>query len=280
MRQDLLIQLSAAVNTVPVFRQSAQRVLALCADTQCKPTELVNAIYKDPILTLKVLKVVNSPHYNLDHKVTSIEHALVHMGMNPIKNLLLPFTAGGQFIEDKNFGFDTHQYLLYLLCTAHLAKQLAVRIQYSDPIECFVAGLLHDFGKLVLAHAVPQEFAAALEQSRNSGCSLRDALQSTLNIDYAHLSAHLMEQWKFSTTLVQAVRHQHHDRLQHTDMNMCVFAAIQISKHLNIGFGGDNCAAPFPAAVQSRLGGTLEQVVASLPGLNPLFNDIKTHAQV
>ena len=280
MRQDLLIQLGTAVNTVPVFRQSAQRVLALCADTQCKPADLVNTIYQDPILTLKVLKVVNSPHYNLGHKVTSIEHALVHMGMNPIKNLLLPLTSSRQFIEDKNFGFDTHQYLLYLLSTAHLAKHLALSIQYSDPMECFVAGLLHDFGKLVLAHALPQEFAAALTRSRNTQQPLRDALQNTLNIDYAHLSAHLMEEWKFSAPLVLAVRHQHHDQVQNTDMNICVFAAIQISKHLNFGFGGDNCAAPFPDAVQNRLGGTMEQVIAALPGLNPLLNDIKTRAQV
>ena len=280
MRQDLLIQLSAAANTVPVFRQSAQRVLALSADTQCKPSDLVNTIYQDPILTLKVLKVVNSPHYNLDHKVTSVEHALVHMGMNPIKNLLLPFTSSREFIEDKSIGFDAHQYLSYLLCTAHLAKHIAITIQHPDPTECFVAGLLHDFGKLLLSQVAPLEFSAALAQSRTTGCSLRDALQNSLQTDYAHLSAHLMEQWKFSAALVQAVRHQHHDPVQNSDMNICVFAAIQISKHLNFGFSGDNCATPFPDTVQHRLGGTLEQVAASLRDLNPLPDDIKMRVQV
>ena len=280
MRQDLLNQLSAAADTVPVFRQSAQRVLALAADTQCKPSDLVNTIYQDPILTLKVLKVVNSLHYNLDHKVTSVEHALVHMGMNPIKNLLLPFTSSKQFIEDKISSFDTHQYLVYLLCTAHLAKHIAITIQYADPIECFVAGLLHDFGKLLLSQVAPREFSAALEKSRTTGSLLRNELQSTLQTDYAQVSSHLMEQWKFSAVLVQAVRHQHHDQLQNSDMNICVFAAIQISKHLNFGFSGDNCATPFTDAVQRRLGGTLEQVAASVRKLNPLPDDLKMCVQV
>lgn len=278
MRQDLLSQLSATVETLPVFRNSAKRVLVLAADTTCKPSDLINTIYKDPILTLKVLKVANSPHYNLNHKVTSVEHALVHMGLNPIKNLLLPFTSSSEFIEDKNIGFDLHQYLLYLLCSAHIAKRLASQLENTDPTECFVAGLLHDFGKLVLAFAMPQEFASALEYSKIQGCLLRDALQTTLQMDYANLSAHLMQQWNFSPVLVRAIQHQHqaHDY----GVNICVFAAIQITKHLNFGFGGDNCVVPFPEVVQNQLGGTLDQVLNSFPDLNALLHDIKIRVVV
>ena len=278
IRQDLLSQLNAAVDTLPVFRNSAKRVKVLAADTTCKPSDLINTIYKDPILTLKVLKVVNSPHYNLNHNVTSVEHALVHMGLNPIKNLLLPFTSSAKFIEDNNVDFDLHQYLMYLLCTAHIAKRLAAQLENTDPTECFVAGLLHDFGKLVLAHALPQEFAQALEQSRTQGCLLRDALQNTLQIDYANLSAHLMQQWNLSTALVQTVQNQHQP--QDIGINICVFAAIQITKHINFGFGGDNCAVPFPEVVHNKLGGTLEQVLASFQDLNALLHDIKIRVVV
>ena len=278
MRQDLLTQLRAAVETLPVFRKSAQKVLVLAADTTCKPSDLINTIYKDPILTLKVLKVINSPHYNLKNKVNSVELALVHMGINPIKNLLLPLSNSPEFMDDKNLGFDLHQYLLYLLCTAHIAKRLAMQFECCDPTECFVAGLLHDFGKLAMARALPHEFASALDYSKTHNCPLREALYSTLKVDYATVSAHLMHQWNFSPALVDAAQHQH--QANDNGMNICVFAAIQITKHLNFGFGGDNCVETFPDVVINKLGGTLEQVLASLQDLDSLLHDVKMRVLV
>ncbi len=277
MKQYALTQLSTAVESLPVFRHSAHRVLKLTADTECKPADLIATIYNDPILALKVLKVVNSSHYNLNHKVTTVEHALVHMSINPIKNLLLPFTCKGAFLEDKLLGFDAQDYLLYVLGTAYIARQLAIKIQYSDPIECFVAGLLHDFGKLALAHASPDAFTQALNYSQNYQCGFRVALEKTLQLNYADVSADLMQQWNFSPALVQAVRHQH--QVQNSDMNICVFAAIQITKHLHFGFGGDNHALDFPDCVQERLGGSLEQVVGSWNDLNTLLENTKAKVQ-
>lgn len=278
MIQDLLSQLSAGSNTLPVFRNSAQRVLVLAADSACKPSDWIRTIYRDPILTLKVLKVVNSPHYNLNHKITSAEQALVHMGINPIKNLLLPLASSAEFIEDKSTDFDLNQYLLYLLCVAHISKRLALQLECADPTECFVAGLLHDFGKLVIARTVPHQFSQALAHSRTGGGSLRDALQQSLQMDYATLSAHCMQQWHFPGSLVHAVLVQH--QAHANDMNICVFAAIQITKHLNFGFGGDNYIMPFSGMVQDRLGGSLEQVVASMGYLDAMLQEIRTLAQV
>jgi HD-like signal output (HDOD) protein len=277
MKQDLLTQLSTAAESLPVFRHSAQQVLQLTADTQCKAADLIETIYNDPILALKVLKVVNSSHYNLNHKVTTVEHALVHMGINPIKNLLLPFTCKGAFLEDQALGFDARQYLLYLLGTADVARQLAIKMQYSDPTECFVAGLLHDFGKLAMAYAMPDAFAQAWEYHQTQQCGLHEALQQTMQLSYADISANLMQQWNFSPALVQAVRHQH--QVQNNDMNICVFAAIQIVKHLHFGFGGDNHVIDFPDNVQQRLGGNLEHVIELWHDLNVLFENIKAKVQ-
>jgi HD-like signal output (HDOD) protein len=277
MNQDVLKQFSTAVERLPVFRQSGQRVLALTADTQCKASELIATIYSDPILALQVLKVINSSHYNLSHKVTTVEHALVHMGVNPIKNLLLPFTCKGQFIDDQSIGLDLRQYLLYLHCTAHIAKQLAIELRLSDPTECFVAGLLHDFGKLALAHTHPQEFSHALQHCTTHNTLLRDALQISLQLDYAHISADLMQQWGFSAALVQAVRHQHN--VQNEGMNICVFAAIQICKQLHFGFAGDQHVLPFPETVVHRLHGTLDQVISRWSDLDAMFQRIKKTVQ-
>lgn len=277
MKNNLLTQINSALGNLPVFRQSAQRVLALSKDTQCKATDWIETIYNDPALTLQVLKVVNSSYYNLHHKVSTVEHALVHMGINPIKNLLLPLTCKGRFVEDVLPDLNTHEYLLYVLGTAHVARQLAIQMQLADPTECFVAGLLHDFSKLAFASAAPIELKRALEYSQSQAKPLHQALQETLHMSDSDFSADWLQTWNLSPALIQSVRCQH--QVQNIDMNICVFAAIQIIKHVHFGSGGDNHVTAFPDFVVERLGGDLEQVVSSWHDLKPMLNNITSKVQ-
>ena len=69
------------------------------------------------------------------------------MGFNPIKNLALSIAAIGMLPQNSAAGFDSQQYLLHSLSTAGLARKIALRLDDADPMDCFTAGLLHDFGK-------------------------------------------------------------------------------------------------------------------------------------
>jgi putative nucleotidyltransferase with HDIG domain len=280
MSPELSQKLTAAVDGMPAFPKSVQRILELTRDVNSTPKELVDVIDKDPVVTVKVLKVVNSAYFSLPKQITSIGHAVVYLGFNTIKNLALSIAAIGMLPKDNASGFDVQQYLLHSLATAGVAKQLASRVNDADPADCFIAGLLHDFGKVVFAQFMPEEFREALEISRVEGSSLFAALQKTIGVDHAVVGAMLVEKWRFAPHLIETIRYQHLAVLKDTDMIACVFGANQICKKLNFGFGGNFYIDEFPATVQKRLGGSLDEVIASMGDLDTVFEEAKIFAKI
>ena len=87
MTPELSQKLANAVDAMPAFPKSVQKILELTRDVNCSPKDLVQVIDHDPVVMVKILKVVNSAYYALPRKITSINHAVVHLGFNPIKNL-------------------------------------------------------------------------------------------------------------------------------------------------------------------------------------------------
>ena len=280
MSPELSQKLTAAVDGMPAFPKSVQRILELTRDVNSTPKDLVEVIDKDPVVTVKILKVVNSAYYSLPKQITSIGHSVVYLGFNTIKNLALSIAAIGMLPKDNASGFDVQQYLLHSLATAGLAKQLAGKVKDADAMDCFIGGLLHDFGKVVFAQFMPNEFSAALSISQTNGTSLHAALQQTIGVDHVIVGAMLVEKWRFAPHLVETIRHQRVSDFKDTDMIACVFGANQISKKLKFGFGGNPCIDEFPVSVQNRLGGTMDEVIASMGDLNALFEEAQVFAKL
>ncbi len=279
MTPELSQKLSAAVDRMPAFPKSVQRILELTRDVNASPKDLVQVIDMDPVITVKVLKVVNSPFYGLPKKITSASHAVVFMGFNTVKNLALSIAAIGMLPKENAAGFDAQQYLLHSLATASIAKLLASRVRDADQADCFIAGLLHDFGKVLLAQHMPREYASAVQQSQTTGASLHALLTASIGVDHAEVGAMLVEKWRFSPALVETIRHQHGPDVQDTDMVACVFGANQISKLRQYGAGGNLFVEPFPPQVARRLGGELEDIVGALGNLDEVVEEARVFAR-
>jgi putative nucleotidyltransferase with HDIG domain len=277
---ELSLKLANAVDRMPAFPKSVQKILELTRDVNCTPRDLVQVIDKDPVVTVKILKVVNSAYYSLPKQVTSISHAVVYLGFNTIKNLALSIAAIGMLPKQNGAGFDVDQYLLHSLSTAGIAKLLANRLDDADPMDCFIGGLLHDFGKVVLAQFFPSEFKNALSQSLADGSSLHLALRATIGADHAVVGAMLVEKWRFAPALIDTIEHQFETEGKKSDLLACVFTANQISKKLRFGDGGNACVHTLPPDIVKKIGGSLEDVIASLGDLDAIFDNAKLFARI
>lgn len=280
MSPELSQKLADAVDRMPAFPKSVQRILELTRDINCAPKDLVQVIDKDPVVTVKVLRVVNSAYYSLPKQITSINHAVVYLGINTIKNLVLGIASIGMLPAENAAGFDSQQYLIHSLTTASISKQLALRIGNADPVDCFIAGLLHDFGKVVFAQFMPKEFRKALDSSQWNETSLHLALREFIGVDHAVVGAMLVEKWRFPSDLIETIRHQYSPELTDTPMMACVFAANQISKKLGLGFGGNPAVEELPPTIAQRLGGTLDEVIVSLGDLAPVLAEANMLAKI
>lgn len=280
MSPELSQKLANAVDGMPAFPKSVEKILELTRDVNATPKDLVQIIDKDPVVTVKILKVVNSAYYSLPKQITSINHAVVYLGFNTIKNLALSIAAIGMLPRHNAAEFDIGKYLLHSLSTAVIAKKLALRMDDADPMDCFIGGLLHDFGKVVCAQFMPNEFKQALAQSEANGSSLHEALQQSLGADHAVIGAMLVEKWRFAPSLIETIAHQYDTRSLDTDLFSCVYTANQISKKLGFGFAGNPRVYELPPLVAKAMGGTLEEVILAAGDLNAAFEEAKLFANI
>lgn len=279
MPPDISQKLADAVDRMPAFPKSVEKILELTRDMNCTPKDLIYVIDKDPVVTVKILKVVNSAYYSLPKQITSINHAVVYLGFNTIKNLALSLAAIGMLPTNNEAGFDVDQYLLHSLSTAAIAQKLALK-HGADPMDCFIAGLLHDFGKVVFAQFMPQEFRQALAICQADGSSLHEALRKTVGADHAVVGAMLITKWRFAPELIDTIASQYETDQNDSASFACVFTANQISKKLEFGFGGNPCIYQLPVQISEKMGGTLDDIIASSGDLNAAFEDAKLFTKI
>jgi len=273
-------RISDAVERMPAFPKSVQKLLQLTRDINCQPKDLVSVIETDPVMTVKILKVLNSAYYSLPNKITSINRSVVYLGINTIKNLALSIAAIGVLPKENKAGFDSHRYLLHSLTVAGVARLLCAKVGAgTDPMDCHIAGLLHDFGKVVFAQFMPEECATAMALSQESAMPLYLAERKIIGVDHAAVGAILAEKWQFSKSLADSIRFHHDGESGDSAMSACVFAANQMSKTLAAGVDGST-AEELPPAVAARCGGSLDELALSLGDLSRIVEEAELFSQI
>jgi putative nucleotidyltransferase with HDIG domain len=271
MDQELQNKLVGMVDKVPPFPKSVHRVIELTNDVNCAPKDLVQVIEHDPVITMNMLKLVNSAFFGLTKSVSSVRHAVVYLGLNTVKNLALSIATIHSLPRKNITGFDINAFLLHSLTTASIAQRIGKEYLGSkDTSDIFVAGLLHDFGKVVLAQFMADEFGRAIDMAQQENIPLHDAEMKVIGVNHTTIGAMLAEKWELPTDLVTCIREHHSPDFvaaSEDKVDDCVFAADQISKKLAIGFSGNPVVEEFPAHVVELLGMGLDAMIEDLGDL-------------
>jgi putative nucleotidyltransferase with HDIG domain len=239
-------------------------------------------IEKDPVMTMKIFKVINSAYYNLPNKITSVGQSVVYLGINTIKNLALGFAAAGILPRMKVEGFDVQRYLLHSLVVAGVARQLGTQFakEEADPGDCYIAGLLHDFGKVVSAQFLPAEFGKALDYSVEHSVPLHEAERMVIGVDHGVVGAMLAKRWAFSELMVDLIR-DHHDASAPTSAALdCLRVADQVVRFHQIGDSGNPWRDSEPPAAPERFGEDIEALVVQMGSLDRIVAEARMFAQL
>lgn len=267
-------RLGSAVERMPPFPKSVQRVLELTRDINCRPKDLVEVIEKDPIITIKVLKVINSAYYGLTNKITSINQTVIYLGANTLKNLALSFSTVGILPNKNDAGFDIQRYLVSSLVNAGIMRLLGPKYAPgdADPTDCYVAGLLHDFGQVVFAVCMPAEFSQALALSASENIPLHKAEQALIGADHTVVGAMLVKRWQFPDALVECIA-GHHDRIFTSPLGECLHVADLIAERLGYDSNGRVSAERSAQALPARFGSDLDEVLSKLGDLSKVIEE-------
>jgi len=219
--------------------------------------EVAQIISADPALTAKVLQVVNSPFYGFPNRITTVTHAIVILGFNTMKSIILSSTIFDLFRKDAGPGrFDRTAFWKHSIGCGAAAKVLGRRLGYAALEEIFIAGLLHDVGKIVLDQFLHEPFSAALELARRREILLREAEEEILGANHADVGGWLFETWSLSRGLVETTRCHHNTDLaqDHPRLAGVIHAADILARAIRYGNGGDDKIPPLREEVWKALG--------------------------
>ncbi len=185
------------------------RVNALLDDPTSHADDLTEVISVDPALSVKLLKMVNSPVYGLRGKVDSISRAISVVGFNELRSLVLATVAVGKFKSIKSELVDMPAFWHHSVYTGIAAQQLARHINMLHSERVFLAGLLHDVGRLVLYSQLPDVVQSLLTRSAQEQRPMFELEQEVLGFTHADVGAELFDRWGLPDGLQMSARWHH-----------------------------------------------------------------------
>jgi len=216
---------------LPPVPKIYNRLVAALADPEVDFEDVAKIVEQDPAIAAKILQLVNSSFFGASQSISSLRQATTHLGLNMIRNITLSTEVFRTF-EGKQLpaGFAIEQEQQHSLLTARIARQLVP--DRGDGDAAFLAGILHDIGKLVLAANLPEVYAEACRAAaaRASGPLLGEV--EVLGITHAEIGAYLLDLWGMPYPIVEAVANHHYPgRVEHSGFD--VVGAVHVADALS-----------------------------------------------
>jgi HD-like signal output (HDOD) protein/ActR/RegA family two-component response regulator len=168
-------------------------------------------ISRDPVVTARLLQMVNSAAVALSQKITDPVDAVSLLGMETVKSLVLCLQVFSQNDEAKKAGISFDRLWAHSFSVANIARRI-VMFQNGDTRmanDAFTAGLLHDVGRIVVASNLPQEYAAVIAAARKNARALNEEEAAQLGVTHAEVGAYLLSLWGMPAPLVEAAALHH-----------------------------------------------------------------------
>ncbi len=208
----------------------AMEIMRLADDPQSTGDDIDRVLSTDPILSARVLKVVNSAFYGMRREVTSIGTAVVVLGFGAIKSVAVAASLTRMFRASKMAGgFEPRDLWTHSIATAVAARLVAVRARGVEPSDAFLAGLIHDIGVIVELHACAPEFAAVVAATHDDPTlSFRETEARMIGADHEGFGEALCRTWRFPVEL-QRVAGYHHRPLELPDEARRMTAIVHVA---------------------------------------------------
>jgi signal transduction histidine kinase/HD-like signal output (HDOD) protein len=251
-RVDRVIQ---RVTQLP-FSPVAMKILQMAWDERAGARDMANTIMLDQAFTARLLRIANSPYYGQSREVTTVSQAVAILGMDAVASLALTLFTFGAVPEEENDTLSIGHLWEHSLGTAVWAREIAARAKPLLPEEAFIAGMLHDMGKVLLYRFFKKELLEAARLGETEGMSLAQAEQQVLGTDHTVVGHVAATQWGFPPLLRYAIafhrapREVPHDASEKVKKIVAiVHVADALSEAAEIGYGGDGGYEEIDASV-------------------------------
>ena len=266
LKRDLIEARVAQCRSLPSLTRNAQDIIRLLNAGQTYTHQICDIVQRDPSLTARVLRMVNSVYFGLAEPVTSIEQAVFFVGTEQIRHLAMATPV----IEDfqklaGNTPFPWRPFWQHCIAVALMTREILTSLVGPNDQSDYVAGLVHDVGKIVMAAAFPKHFLEIHRIVGENPAHLVEVERELLGMDHMELGGMYLRKMNFPPVLIEAA--QFHSAPENATEDPPIVAAVQIAnlvvrKHL-LGCSGELR----PVSLERCLGATGWNILA--PTLTP-----------
>lgn len=209
LKKNLYYKHLSRIRNLPSIPTLMLEVSRLLDDPKTSATELGKIISRDQAMVAKVLMIANSPLYGIPRKVSTVEFAIVILGFNHIKNIVVALSVMDAFQNANKRKWNRNKFWIHSMAMGVLSKRIAGDLGFGKTGEAFTAGLLHDLGISALQRYFPNEFASILKLVETEKLRHLTAEKMTMGLTHAEIGQFLIDNWNLPENLSNAVRFHH-----------------------------------------------------------------------
>jgi putative nucleotidyltransferase with HDIG domain len=275
------LNISAIINRIddlPTLPRTILRITEVINNPRSSADDLSRIITDDQVLTARLLKLVNSSFYGFPQRISTVAGAIVLLGFDAIRNLLLTSSIFDFFPKrGKNFILEPDELWDHSLGCAVGAKVIGSYIRHEKVEELFVAGLLHDIGKIVQILYLKKDFEAAFSYAREQNSLIFTAENRTLGYNHAQVGKLLAEKWNLPSKLADVIAFHHEPGLAEnlTQDIAVVHVADVFCRGIMIGSGGDNRVPKIDKLAWESIQLDLKKIKPIMEQMEEEIHDIK-----
>lgn len=196
------------IRDLPSLPLAADSITRAVLDENSNAQTIALSISKDPSFASRILRVVNSAYYGFYRQITSIKEAVALLGTNEIRMMAMAITVYDLFKVKESMKFNRKNLWMHGVAVAYMADYLQ-RMLRKGIEEAYVAGLLHDIGKVVLDQFFPDETHEILQLFEGSEMSYLEAEREVLGMDHGELGFLIAERWNLPAEITVGIRYHH-----------------------------------------------------------------------